>query len=394
MGQVEADIVIVGAGLVGLAAAICFVQLGKKVVLVDSKKAPINVPKVKLSNAWDERVYALTPASENWLEALGVWPLVEKARVNEIHAMHIWAEQNNGPLTLSADDANLPKLGCIVENQNLIHALWQQLKTLDIPVIADDACVELAYDENTVQLHLESGACVSTSLLVAADGGQSFVRQQLGIATNTKEFNQTAVVANFLAETSHGNIARQWFAPHNTLALLPLPGRHVSMVWSVSTELATELLKLTTGQLTEHVQAQSEYNLGALKVMSGVASFELKQVTATTMIADRVVLAGDAAHQIHPMAGQGVNLGFRDVIALERLLLRAHHLQDVGEKSFLRQYERARKADIVSMNSLTSGLDDWFASEHTATKKLTDWGWRIINRQAKIKEVLIKQAIA
>jgi 2-polyprenylphenol 6-hydroxylase len=160
----------------------------------------------------------------------------------------------------------------------------------------------------------------------------------------------------------------------------------------VLTERAEELLELSSVDLAAQVEAKSKHVLGALKPVGKTLSFSLNQQTAASLIAERMVLVGDAAHQIHPMAGQGVNLGFRDVIALQELLSSAHAMQDVGEYGFLRKYERARGADIAAMNTLTTGLDYLFASESAMLKKVTNWGLQQLNRQTTLKKLLIQQA--
>ena len=382
--SIVADIVVVGAGLVGLAAAVAFAKQGKNVVLVDAKKSEI-----KLNKTWDERVYALTPATEIWLKQLEVWADVDKSRVNDINAMHIWDAE--AALILADSDANLPNLGVIIENQNLQHALWQQIKTLGVTVVSDANCISLDITPHDAQLGLQGGIAITAKLIVAADGVNSWLRQQAGIAIKRKYFHQTALVANFLAEKNHGNIARQWFAPHDTLALLPLPSQHVSMVWSVSTHKAAQLLLLSADELAQSVCEQAQGALGGLKPVGKTLSFELNQQTATKLIADRMVLVGDAAHQIHPMAGQGVNLGFRDVMKLDELTTKC---QDVGDFNLLRQYERARAADIATMNTLTTGLDYLFASDKMLVKKVTIWGLQQLNKQAAIKKLLIQQVAA
>ena len=382
--QIEADIVVVGAGLVGLAAVIAFAKQGKNVVLVDAKK-----PDIKLKKTWDERMYALTPATETWLKALGIWADVDKSRVNDINAMHIWEAE--AALMLADSDANLPKLGVIIENQNLMHALWQQTKALGVKVVTDAQCTSLHNALHDIQLGLQGDITIAAKLIVAADGVNSWLRQQAGIAIKQKSFQQTAIVANFSATKNHGNIARQWFAPHDTLALLPLVGKYVSLVWSVSTENADKLLKLSNEQLAQQVNEQSQGALGDLKLVGKTLSFELNQQTATKLIAGRIVLVGDAAHQIHPMAGQGVNLGFRDVMKLAALTTKC---QDVGDFNLLRQYERSRKADIATMNTLTTGLDYLFASENGLLKTAAKWGLRQVNRQTTLKKLLIQQAAA
>jgi ubiquinone biosynthesis UbiH/UbiF/VisC/COQ6 family hydroxylase len=387
--NIKTDVVIMGAGLVGLAAAVGLSTLGKQVVLLDAK--PVDVKKI---DDWDSRIYAITPAVKNWLHHMGVWSLVDSSRVNDVEAMHLWGGVNEPVLALNANDANLLQLAYIIENQNLLAALWQKIKTLGVTVVADDCCQQIQQYENNIELYLESGAKVSGKLLVAADGAHSYVRKQLDITTNFKAFKQTAVVANFTVEQHHGNIARQWFLPHNTLALLPMSSKQVSMVWSVSTEIAEELLKLSRKELAEQVQVASSSRLGKLNPMNDALSFALNQVTAQRFISERVVLVGDAAHQIHPMAGQGVNLGFRDIIALQSMLRDVHGLQDIGELGFLRRYERSRKADVLAMNALTSGLDYCFGLDQAFARKVRSWGMRQLNGRASIKEIFIKKAVA
>lgn len=391
----NADIIVVGAGLVGLAAAIAFAKQNRKVVLIDARK-PVDAKKpiIEKHQPWDERIYALTPGTVSWLRALGVWAGVDVTRINDIHAMHLWGEVSTDPLVLSDHDANLAKLGVIVENQNLIYALWQQMDALGVTVITGAKCKCIENTQQHILLGMEEGTVISAKLLIAADGVNSWVRQQADIALKQRDFHQTAIVANFLAEKNHQNIARQWFAPHETLALLPLPEKYVSMVWSVSTERANELLTLSNDELTQKVEARSRRALGVLMPAGKTLSFRLNQQTAAQLVAKRIALVGDAAHQVHPMAGQGVNLGFRDVMQLESLLATAHALQDIGEITFLRKYERSRQADIAGMNTLTTGLDELFASDSTLVKKWTHWGLKQLNHQAAIKKLLIQQAVA
>ena len=389
MQNMGADIVVVGAGLVGLSAAIVFAQQGKSVCLVDAKK-----PAIKLKKAWDERVYALTPATEDWLKSIGAWAHVDTSRVNPINTMRIFDDTGERPLVLRDEHANLPKLGLIIENQNLMHALWQQLKGLDITVITDTPCQSLGNTQQQIVLCLANGQQIAAKLLVAADGVDSWVRKQVKISVAKKDFKQTAIVANFKVEKHHQNVARQWFAPHDVLALLPLPDKMVSIVWSVSTERTAELLALSSAELAHNVYEHSHGVLGALKQLGKTQSFILSQQTASQLIAERVVIVGDAAHQIHPMAGQGVNLGFRDVMELASMATKLHVMQDAGDGMFLRQYERARKADIVTMTSLTSGLDGLYANESNILKKARQWGLQQLNDQAVIIKLLIQQVAA
>jgi 2-polyprenylphenol 6-hydroxylase len=385
--SIETDVIVVGAGLVGLSAAIAFAKQGKSVVLVDAN--PLMNQK---KQTWDERIYALSPESETWLKSLDIWPYVEAERACAIDAMHVW--QDSEELVLSSSDANLPKLGVIIESQNLMYALWQKIKALDVTVATEVSCVKLENTQQAVILSLDNHQQISAKLLLAADGVHSWVRQQVNIEVQHKDFQQTAIVANYSTENSHRSVARQWFSAHETLALLPLVGQNVSLVWSVSTEKANELLKLSNEDLADAVRAKSQDMLGELKPISKTLSFPLHSQIAAQFVAERLALVGDAAHQIHPMAGQGVNLGFRDVMELTSLATKLHHMQDLGDFNLLRKYERARATDIATMNTLTTGLDYLFASENSLVNKATQWGLRQLNRQPSIKKLLMQQAAA
>ena len=381
---IETDVVIVGAGLVGLSAVVAFAKQGKSVTLVDAKVRMANK-----SADWDARIYAISTESETWLKELGVWAYVDESRVCAIDTMHLWHASEE--LVLSSSDAHLPKLGVIIESQNLMYALWQQINILDVNVITEVNCVQLTHSLSKINLFLDNNQKVNADLLIAADGVNSWVRNQLNIAVQFKDFNQTAIVGNFISLKPHQNCAKQWFSSHETLALLPLVGQNLSLVWSLPTKRASELLKLSHDELSHEVAKHSKFSPGDFKLIGDVFAFKLSQQTALTTTAERIVLIGDAAHQVHPMAGQGVNLGFRDVMELTSLATKLHVMQDLGDESYLHRYARARKPDTISMNVLTSGLDSLFASNNKFVKQFTNWGFRQLNRQVNVKKLLIQQ---
>lgn len=383
----ETDIVIVGAGLVGLSSAVAFAKQGWEVTLVDAN--PIMRQK---SSEWDARIYAISPESGAWLKDLGIWSFVDNSRVCSIDAMHLWHDSDT--LILNSSDANVPKLGVMMESQNLMFALWQQVNALQVTVIAEVNGIALDNAPEKVCLHLDNQQQIQAKLLIAADGTQSWVRQQTPIGVQIKDFNQTAIVGNFETELPHANVAMQWFAPHETLALLPLVGKNTSLVWSVSTERAEALLNMSQYDFVAELEAHSQQKLGHLKLLGSMHSFKLCQQTAREVTTNRIVLVGDAAHQVHPMAGQGVNLGFRDVMELSYQATKLHAMQDLGDASQLLHYARARKADTFAMNMLTSGLDSLFASDVSVVKQCAHWGFKQLNRNGSIKKLLIKQAAA
>jgi 2-polyprenylphenol 6-hydroxylase len=387
---IETDVAIVGAGLVGLTAAIAMAQQGKNVVLIDSH-AHHAKEWSPTEHHWDARIYALTEETVDWLKLLGIWRYVDTARVESIRAMELWEPQRSAPLMLRAEDAYLAEMGCILESANLMQACLQRVETLSMQVtVASPFAIE--YHPQYVALTLDNQQHVHAKLVIAADGVHSWMRQTMQIGVAFKSFHQTALVANYKAERAHDGVAKQWFLPHETMALLPLPNQMVSMVWAVSTERADQLLTLSEAFLSQEVVAASHHTTGKLTLCGEVMSFSLNQQTAQTYVAERMVLVGDAAHQVHPMAGQGVNLGFRDVMELSQLTTKLGAMHDIGDYHFLRRYERARKLDVVKMTALTSGLDALFATSSPWLQRLTGWGMRKISNQAWLKKHLVQTA--
>jgi 2-polyprenylphenol 6-hydroxylase len=392
---IKTDVAIVGAGLVGLTAAIALSRLGKKVVLSDAKPAQ-SLPADWISDVahWDARIYALTNQTVDWLRALGVWSRLPTCRLNPIAAMHLWSptHQHATPsLRLTADEAHLPEMGYIVESQALMHACWQVLAESEVTVITDAPAQSLQHCGHVARLSLPQHE-VEASLLLGADGARSWVRSQCGVGVQQVDFAQTALVANFKAEGPHGNIARQWFGEHETLALLPMPQQQVSLVWALPHALAAQKQALSAQALALEVAERSGQLLGQLTPSGPVLAFQLMQSTADTMALPQVMLLGDAAHQVHPMAGQGVNLGFQDVQALCAQIAQLPAMRPLGDAGFLRHVMRTRQPDMLKMHALTRGLDALFARPQAVWTHAALLGLRGVENSAMLKRFLIRAA--
>ncbi len=387
------DVIVVGGGLVGAACAIALAQQGLQVTLFD-RKPPGDIA---ADEAWDSRIYAISPGNVAWLETLGVWHTLDQTRICAIESMEIWgdaaaaAPHSHASLQFKAHDANATHLGVIVENMQLHQALWSKMRKLGVNLVTGIECTTLLVGDDEARLELADGRSFGARLLVAADGGNSWIRTQAGISAQIYDYKQMGVVANFETELPHQHIARQWFRNDGVLAWLPLPGNRISMVWSTAN--AKHLLGLEANALAEEVAEAGGRALGSLRVVTAAAAFPLTMQTAHALVKPRLALIGDAAHQIHPLAGQGVNLGFRDVIALTATLSQRNAYQDVGDVTLLRRYERARKSDMLAMRQLTHGLHLLFENEQPLVKKLRNWGLQLTNHQSALKKYLIKQAV-
>lgn len=387
MSSVDRKIVVVGGGLVGTAAAVALAQTGCSVTLIDA-----GVP-ATADQAWDSRIYAISPGNAGYLAQIGVWARLDPARVQAVEAMRIEGDMPGHALRYDAYDCGLRELAFILESRNLQGALDQAAVAAGIEVCrpASVCAMDLAA---TVKLTLSDGEPVEADLLVGADGGESWVRQAAGLGVEAQRYPQDGVVANFAVSLPHRGTAYQWFRDDGVLALLPMPGDLVSMVWSAQSPLAGELLTLPPEALCERVFTASHGVVGALELITAAAAFPLRCARAAHIVAPRVALVGDAAHGVHPLAGQGVNLGFRDVRALARVLSTRPPRQSPGESALLRRYERARREDIATMTFATDGLQKLFSSRQVWLKRSRNAGLDIVNALPFLKKSLVRHAVA
>ncbi|MGB8078134.1 MAG: FAD-dependent monooxygenase, partial [Gallionella sp.] len=240
---------------------------------------------------------------------------------------------------------------------------------------------------------LEDGRSLDAKLIVGADGRDSWVRDQAGISAAPLDYRQSGVVANFACELPHRGIAHQWFQADGILALLPLPGNRASMVWSASPGQSAELLALTHEALSAKVSAAAHHTLGGMRVITPPASFPLRLLVLPRITAPRLALIGDAAHNMHPLAGQGVNTGFRDARQLARILAERGAQNDCGDARLLRRYERNRKEDIYSMQATTYGLKHLFNNDVPPLRMMRNFGLAAANHLAPLKKLLMRHAL-
>jgi ubiquinone biosynthesis UbiH/UbiF/VisC/COQ6 family hydroxylase len=240
---------------------------------------------------------------------------------------------------------------------------------------------------------LETGEHVTTRLVVAADGADSWLREQAGIRHVQRDYEQIAVVANFTAARAHRGTAFQWFRNDGVLALLPLPGDRVSMVWSIQRDRAEGLLRLEAQQLCAEVENACTSVLGSLSLITPAVGFPLRLIRVERLVAERLALVGDAAHNLHPLAGQGVNLGFQDARELAGVLEARGPESDPGSVALLRRYERARREDILAMTAVTHGLQRLFNNSSVPLAWLRNRGLELVDRLAPVKSILVRHAL-
>jgi 2-octaprenyl-6-methoxyphenol hydroxylase len=388
----EHDVLIAGAGLPGLAAACALGRLGLTVALADRFSVAVSAPPSDAED-WDLRVYAVSPGSAEFLRSLGAWQRLPPERIAPVETMRIEGDAG-AVLNFSAYELGERALAWIVEEQALREALVPLAHAAEVAIHAPAAFDALTFSRHAAALRLASGASIAARLVVGADGARSWVRDAAGLGAQTRAYAQTAVVANFLCERAHRGRAYQWFrADGGVLAWLPLPGRRLSIVWSAPERVAQELLELAPEQLAPRVAAEGAHALGAFSPIGRSAGFPLQNVKPTAAIAHRVALIGDAAHGVHPLAGQGVNLGFGDAEALHGVLKDRGPLGDPGAPILLERYARRRSEPVFAMHAVTDGLARLFAADAPWLRSARNLGMAGLDRLPVAKRLLAQAAL-
>ena len=388
------DICVVGNGAIGKAAALGFARAGRSVVLL-SPPASGAVPS---HESWDVRVYALNHVAQSLLSGLKVWDALDAARVAPVEAMAIEGDggqggQHAGKLGFDAYGAHVGALAWIVEDRNLNQALDAALRFAPGVKQVAGRAVALGQDGAAGRLTLDNGDTIEAQLVLGADGAQSWLRGQCDIGYDYRSYGQRGVVANFECEKPHHGTAYQWFCgAQGIIALLPLPGRRVSLVWSAPDALAEQLLREPAAALAARLAPWAAGRLGTLTPVQpeAIKAFPLTLLRPHAITAPRVALAGDAAHVVHPLAGHGMNLGFGDLEALFRI---ARGEPDCGDARLLRRYARARKEDVLLMQVTTDGLARLFGSEAEPLRFIRNAGMNLLNGLPVLKRRLIAQAL-
>ena len=375
------DVLIVGAGVTGLTVAALLAQCRHRdrlrLTVVDVAPRPPHTIKDDVAL----RVSAIATGSAELLDSIGAWSHISATRASAYECMRVWDESGtaDGSATLRFDAAEfaVPQLGFIVENVLIQHALLKVLDNLD---------VELMFNTKVDSLDAD--------LVIGADGARSFVRESSGIETRDFPYGQTAFVTHLQPEQPHCNTAWQRFMQDGPLGMLPLSDGRISVVWSMHDALAERVLEASDEELGEILGEASDYVLGKLQVSGPRGAFPLCARHAEQYVIPGIALIGDAAHAVHPLAGQGANLGLQDAVALADVIDRAiGNGEHPGDRPVLRRYERARKGENATMLHLMTGLNRLFATDSALVRELRVSGMRLFNHSGPIRERAVRTAL-
>jgi len=360
------DAAVVGGGVVGSACALALAQLGLDVALVESREPPRWSPAQR-----DLRVYAFAPDNAALLDALGVWRSVQGARLQPYRRMRVWDAAGGGELAFDADALGRRELGWIVEHGLLVDRLWMSLAAAGVRVQCPARVTELEQHDYGAKLRLEDGSTLDARLVIAADGADSSLRTLSGIGIDTHDYAQKGVVAFIASEQPHTDTAWQRFLPTGPLALLPFVDGLSSIVWTLPNAEAERVLALDEDAFNRELTAAFDARLGALQLRSPRAAFPLRRQLADDYVHGRVLLLGDAAHVVHPLAGQGVNLGLRDVAALRDSIREAQDKRvDYTAAQRLARWARTRKSENATAAHAFSAINRVFTDDGMAATLL------------------------
>ena len=398
----QTDVVVIGGGITGKACALGLAQLGLQTIeIAPDLSQTVAAPQ---GAQWGQRIYAFSPSTQKLLAHLQIWDALDHSRMQSVRDMRIYGDrgEKSDQLHLSAFEAGTPQLAWIGESNLIEHTLDQASRFQNKLERINDVLEKIVVDEHGSTLHLKSGGMIRAQLVIAADGANSPIRSEIGITSSEESYSQSAVVANWTCTYPHLETAFQWFLPGGDIvAMLPLPGKQVSMVWSTSSENAAELLKLDQVQwldrFTSIANGAINKQLGELTLNSTPVAFPLRKVRAKRFIgpeaSPKVVLIGDAAHVMHPLAGQGLNLGLRDVAVLLNIIGKRESFRSPNDIVLLRRYERQRQGDTSALLWVTDKLKKLFSASSNTERQIRNWGLGLVNKSHFIKQRLIERAL-
>ena len=397
------DVIIVGAGMVGLTVANLFKDTRLRVALIDKSESSVNTSATGLDEPkFDSRVSALSSSSREILTRLGAWTLIEQQRYCDLREMYVWDADGTGSITFSADDLAAPRLGTIVENSLVIEALTHCLEsTCNVELIRPCSVDALEEIDDWVLLNTADQGVLRARLVIAADGVNSKIRELKSFEVREWEYNHNAIVSTVKTAKPHQKIALQRFMPTGPLALLPLSSSvndncqmYSSIVWSAEPAYAESLMDMTDKDFCLQLSKCSESRFGEVIDCGACQIFPLKQRHSVNYSKDRIVLVGDAAHSIHPLAGQGANLGFLDAEALTNEIKKGLNVgREVFDPVTMDRYQRARKGHNLGLMVLMEGFKRVFAEDILSVRWLRNFGMSRIDELKPIKNYLARRAM-
>jgi 2-polyprenylphenol 6-hydroxylase len=387
------DVVIAGGGMVGLATAAALQGSGLRIAVVEHR-----IPELaELAPEPALRVSAINAASERLLQHLGVWQDILALRASAYQGMEVWDSDSFGRIAFRAQEYGHTHLGHIIENSVIQQTLWNKVaRQSEVTMIAPATFQQVAWGENEAFITLNDGQMLTARLVIGADGAQSWLRQHADIPLTFWDYGHHALVATIKTEQPHDGCARQVFRPNGILAFLPLEDEHLcSIVWSVGPEEARRLEALSDSDFNRELAVAFDTRLGLCEVVSERQTLPVRPgAMRVALLHTALALVGDAAHTVHPLAGQGVNLGFMDAAELIAELRRLQRQgKDIGQHLYLRRYERRRKHGAAVMLASMQGFRELFDGNHPAKKLLRDVGLRLADSLPGVKPKLVRQAM-
>jgi 2-octaprenylphenol hydroxylase len=387
------DIIIVGGGMVGLTlASVLAEQTALSIAVLEAKNQTFTFSPQHYSH----RVSAITLSSQRIFEFLQIWRNIQKKRVSPFTQIDVWDAQTSGEIQFRSQDIAESLLGYIIENNIIQEVLEEKIKQFaQVEYISPVTLKAFSQTENGVQLVLDDDRLLQAKLAVAADGANSWLRSKAGIQVERYDYEQEAIVATVTTERAHEQIARQVFLETGPLAHLPLAMDHLSsIVWSLPSKQAKELLALDENHFGQKLGQAFSHRLGNILEVKERYLFPLYKQKAHAYVSSRVVLVGDAAHTIHPLAGQGVNMGLLDAASLAQVIVDAiKERRDIANHAVLRRYERWRKADNLFLLAGVDAIKHLFASKHKSIELIRSFGLNATNRTQWIKNLFTRHAV-